>query len=180
MRYRSIAIPIATIAAIWTPAVAAKPVKENRTVETHMENAVMQPFRDINLKRDKIPRRLLEIKADPYNLEYIQGCRTLMTEIVSLRPILGPDVNEVEIHPLEERREASISRIAGGIIGGLIPFRGLVRELSGANAHERNYLAALSAGLARRSFLKGIAVAEGCIPAPPRLRLSLAYDLQGF
>ena len=152
----------------------------NDPMEKHMGNALMQPLRDINLKKDKIPPRLLQIQDDPYNIQDMSGCRAIVTEIVSLRPMLGPDVNEVQLQSDEELREESASRIAGGLIGGLIPFRGVVRELTGANAAERDYLTALTAGFARRSFLKGIAVSQGCLPPPKAFRMVLAYDLQGF
>ncbi len=161
------------------PATASTPYADN-PIETHIGNAMLQPLRDVNLKKDKIPERLLQIESDPYNLDYVDGCRTLVSEIVSLFPILGPDVNEIQLQSDTEMREKSASRIAGGIIGGLIPFRGVVRELTGANAHERDYRTALSAGFARRSFLKGIATAEGCIPPPPAFRMTLAYDFRGF
>ncbi|VAW04275.1 hypothetical protein MNBD_ALPHA04-652 [hydrothermal vent metagenome] len=161
------------------PATASTPYAD-KPMETHIGNAMLQPLRDVNLKKDKIPERLLQIEDDPYNLDYIDGCRALVSEIVSLYPLLGPDVNEVQLQSDAEVREQSASRIAGGIIGGLIPFRGIVRELTGANAHERDYRAALSAGFARRSFLKGIATAEGCIPPPPAFRMTLVYDYRGF
>ena len=122
----------------------------------------MQPAKDVNLHKDKIPVRLQEIRKSPYDLSGIEGCRAITTEISSLRPLLGPDVNEDPKLSKAEKRERKASRLAGGIIGGLIPFRGIVREVTGANASQRRYQAALAAGFARRSFLKGIAIGKGC------------------
>ena len=76
----------------------------NDPMEKHMGNALMQPLRDINLKKDKIPPRLLQIQDDPYNIQDMSGCRAIVTEIVSLRPMLGPDVNEVQLQSDEELR----------------------------------------------------------------------------
>ncbi|WP_321323478.1 hypothetical protein [uncultured Parasphingorhabdus sp.] len=147
------------------PLQAASPNVE-RPMVNHVEDAVTQPARDVNLKKDQIPPRLLKIQKAPYDLTGITGCRTITTEIASLRPILGPDINEKPQISRAEKRERSISRVAGGILGGFIPFRGVVREITGANAAQERYRQALSAGFARRSFLKGMAVSKGCMPPP--------------
>ncbi len=132
----------------------------------HAESAVTQPIKDVNLRKDKIPVRLIEIQKAPYDLTGIEGCNSLSAEIASLRPLLGPDVNEDPDLSRAEKRERSVSRVAGGILGGLIPFRGVVREVTGANAAQRRYREAMAAGFARRSFLKGMAYSEGCELAP--------------
>ena len=53
---------------------------------------------------------------------------------------------------------------AGGktIVNTIIPFRGLVREISGAAPAERRLAAAIDAGFARRGFLRGTALARRC------------------
>jgi hypothetical protein len=54
------------------------------------------------------------------------------------------------------------------VVSSLIPFRGLIRELSGANAQDRAIQAAIQAGLARRGFLKGVGAVRRCgYPASP-------------
>lgn len=138
----------------------------DRPMVGHMEDAVTQPAKDLNLKRDQIPARLLEIENDPYDLAGMTGCRAITTEIVSLRPMLGPDVNEDVQLSRAEKRERGVSRVAGGMLGSFIPFRGILREVTGANAAELRYQQALAAGFARRSFLKGVAVSQGCMPPP--------------
>ena len=69
---------------------------------------------------------------------------------------------------------ASLTTVnAGGTLGGtgtvgrtvvnsLIPFRGLVREISGAAPAERRLNAAIQASFARRGFLRGVATGRGC------------------
>lgn len=140
----------------------AQAPNDDRPMINHMENAVTQPAKDVNLKQDEIPPRLLEIEKAPYDLSGISGCRAINTEIVSLRPMLGPDVNEGYELSRTEKRERSVSRVAGGMLASFIPFRGVVREVTGANAAEQRYREALAAGFARRSFLKGIAHSKGC------------------
>jgi hypothetical protein len=55
--------------------------------------------------------------------------------------------------------------LGGSLLGGLIPFRGVIRQLTGANAEREKMERAIYAGLARRSFLKGYAQGIGCAPA---------------
>lgn len=161
-------------AVICVLALAGQPVRAQapnveRPMVDHVEDAVTQPARDVNLKKDKIPQRLLDIQDAPYDLRGMDRCPAIMAEIRSLRPLLGPDVNEDPHLSRAEKRERGISRVAGGLIGGLIPFRGVVREVTGANAAEQRYRKALSAGFARRSFLKGVAHSKGCRTATAAL-----------
>ena len=53
------------------------------------------------------------------------------------------------------------------MVGSFIPFRGLIREISGANEQERKLQLAIYAGSTRRSFLKGVGYQRGC-PWPAR------------
>jgi hypothetical protein len=149
-------------------------------MERHAENAVMQPVKDVNLRKDAIPEKLISIQNHPYDLENMRGCPALEREIVQLDTILGADINQLQEKSLTEKREAGVSRVAGAMIGGLIPFRGVVRELSGANASKRRFLEAIAAGNARRSFLKGVAVTKGCLTPPQPRTLALTYNFQGF
>ena len=50
----------------------------------------------------------------------------------------------------------------------VIPFRGWVRKLTGAERYSREVAAAIAAGSVRRSYLKGVGQARGCAaPAAP-------------
>jgi hypothetical protein len=132
----------------------------------HMEDAVTQPAKDVNLKKVKIPEQLLEVQKNPYDLTGLDACVAINAEIGILDPLLGPDVNDITEFSRTEKRERGVSRVAGGLLGSLIPFRGVVRELTGANKADRLYFRALSAGNARRSFLKGYGLSRGCTPLP--------------
>lgn len=62
-----------------------------------------------------------------------------------------------------ENRTGKIMEAGGRtIVNALIPFRGLVREVTGAAPAERRLQAAISTGLARRGFLRGMATTKGC------------------
>lgn len=58
--------------------------------------------------------------------------------------------------------------MAKNVVASFIPFRGILRELSGAAGQERDWRAAIYAGSVRRGFLKGLGQQKGCAyPARP-------------
>jgi len=60
-------------------------------------------------------------------------------------------------------------------VNSFIPFRGILREVSGASEHQRRIRAAIQAGLARRGFLKGVGETHGCkYPARSATRANVA------
>jgi hypothetical protein len=60
-----------------------------------------------------------------------------------------------------------------GTTEGLIPFRGWVRKLTGAERHSKEVASAIAAGIVRRAYLKGIGQSHGCeTPAAPQPTLS--------
>ena len=65
--------------------------------------------------------------------------------------------------------------MAQKVVASFIPFRGILRELTGANAHEFNFREAIGAGMMRRAFLKGIGREWDCpYPASPAPRALVA------
>jgi hypothetical protein len=54
--------------------------------------------------------------------------------------------------------------VASGAASDVIPFRGWIRKLSGAEQHDRYVQAAITAGAVRRAYLKGLGEAKGCDP----------------
>ena len=129
------------------------------------EHIVTQPVRDIGLAKDKIPPILEQAIASPYGLRSSQ-CKAVVAELVQLNLALGRDFDS----PVVKGDKASQIASAGGeaLVGMLIPFRGLVREVTGAASAERRKIAAINAGIARRGYLRGIAKLRGCkVPPPP-------------
>ena len=122
-------------------------------------DAVTQPLTDLNLRSDDIPVELLMIEDAPYSLDGLGDCATLRREIGKLDDVLGPDADA------PQQKSGMVSkalRSGGSFLGGFIPFRGAVRELSGANAARRRMDRAVYTGVARRGFLKGYAQAQQC------------------
>lgn len=116
------------------------------------------PLSDLNLAKDEIPEVLVEAASAPYSTDGLARCRALIGEVTRLDAILGPDLDVAT----EEERNVSAGKVAQSIVGGLIPFRGLVREVTGAADRKRQFEQAILAGFARRAFLKGIGQQRGC------------------
>lgn len=126
-------------------------------------NSVTEPF-----DGKEAPPKLLEIQGDPYSLAGLGKCAAIIREVEELNAVLGPDVNEQVDKDRAKKREETAGRVAGTVAGGIIPFRGLIGEVTGANAERRRYAAAVYAGTVRRGFLKGVGLERGCkAPARP-------------
>ena len=138
-----------------------KPVTERPTT---MKDAATTPLSDLNLKKDQIPALLLGAQQRPYELTGLRTCPQIAAAVGELDAVLGADSDL----PGEARDRLSAGRVAQAAVGAFIPFRGLIREISGANESERKMQSAIMAGLARRGFLKGYGQARGCrYPARP-------------
>jgi hypothetical protein len=116
------------------------------------------PVTDLNITKKHIPLVLVAAEQHPYTLSGIGSCQRLTSAIHELNAVLGDDFDL----PHGGGKRTSPGRVAQSVVGSFIPFRGVIREVSGANAHDREMQAAILAGVARRSFLKGIGQAKGC------------------
>lgn len=132
-----------------------------------VEDVVTKPLSDVNLKRRETPPALLAIRDNPYAADNLTGCAAISAEVEKLNAALGPDFDEVEVDEAARKRKEDVANAAGGLVSSLIPFRSLIREISGAGRADRDYREALYAGVVRRGYLKGLGQARNC-PAPAR------------
>ena len=120
-----------------------------------------QPARDLGMAKREIPPVLEAALADPYGLKGLKTCAQLGAAVRSLNEVLGPDYA-----PGGEYRENRAGKLAaaGGktVINSIIPFRSLVREITGAAPADRHMNAVADAGLARRGFLRGVQYKQRC------------------
>lgn len=152
------------------------PQKIQTTSEANKDGitgAAQAPLRDMNLVRTKIPPVLLEAMADPYARPPGKkiSCDTLIMLVAPLDLALGEDVDR---RPPEENEDLLDrgKRMAGSAAFGamasaaqdLIPMRGWVRKLSGAEKHDTLVQHAVASGAIRRAYLKGLGEARGCNP----------------
>lgn len=137
-------------------------------------NAATAPLNDLNLVKDKIPAVLLEAQAAPYKTPADASCAGLLAALRPLDEALGPDIDAPR-----DRNEQGLAEKGGEALGdaaldalkrtaeGVLPFRGWLRKLSGAERYSKEVAAAVIAGRSRRSFLKGMGAAQACPPPPP-------------
>lgn len=131
------------------------------TATQEAEKIVTDPLADTNIRRREIPEPLARISAQPYSLDGIKTCSQIGAAVTELDGVLGPDVDAPPPSDDKTRDAVAVTR---EVVGSLVPFRGLVREISGANKAEQAYEGAVYAGLARRAYLKGVGTARGCKP----------------
>jgi hypothetical protein len=123
-----------------------------------------QPVRDVGIDKKAIPPVLVAAGANAYGVDGLTSCAKIGAAIADLTAVLGPDFGTGE-HSAENRAEKIAEAGGKTVVNTVIPFRGLVREISGAAPAERRMNAALDAGYARRGFLRGLYLQRSCKPA---------------
>ncbi len=136
-----------------------------------LAEAAVSPLSDLNLVRAKIPEVLLTARQAPYARP--ADCAVLTEQLQGLNAVLGQDLDSPRA-PGEEDwfgkagdafGDAAVSGLRSAT-EGLLPFRGWIRKLSGAERYNREVTAAIAAGLARRAYLRGLGQGMRCeIPA---------------
>jgi hypothetical protein len=139
----------------------------------NLQGAMSSPLRDVNVLQTKIPQILRLAIADPYARPRPTTCATITAELLPLNGALGADYDDAPIDEddlIDRGRETALGAMAGAA-SGIIPFRGWVRQLSGAERHDKLVGAAITAGAVRRAYLKGLGESRGCsAPATPAAR----------
>jgi len=135
--------------------------------------AAMTPLEDVNLIRDEIPEPFKAIR-NPYKVDTERTCEDIAAEVTILDAELGrdwdippPDKKGLSERAADGASTAFLDTVASSA-GGLIPFRGVVRTVSGANSHATKVRKAYERASHRRTFLKAIGLMKACAyPAAP-------------
>ncbi|TMH75173.1 MAG: hypothetical protein E6H51_08410 [Betaproteobacteria bacterium] len=134
-----------------------------------MSDAATTPLSDLNLVHASIPAVLVDAQKRPYVAPADHSCPALAAEVRALDEVLGPDLDapaSASNPGLIERGSTAVGDAAVGAVRGaaqgVVPFRGWVRKLTGAERYSKEVAAAIAAGTVRRAFLKGVAVTRGC------------------
>jgi hypothetical protein len=143
-----------------------------------VSQAVTSPLSDLNLVHAPIPPVLRTAAKSPYAVPADSTCDMLGEEVRALDEVLGSDLDTPSspTNPgLVERGAKEVGNAAVGALKstaeGLVPFRGWVRKLTGAERYSKDVAAAIAAGTVRRAYLKGQGEARGCAaPAAPTRR----------
>lgn len=135
-------------------------------------DALRAPLRDFNLSKRPIPRALSQINY-VYEINGPVHCQNLIAEINQLNAVLGnsADVSAAQSSRPELIAEAASNAATNAIedaATGWIPYRSVIRRITGAHEYERTLHKAYEKGRLRRAYLKGIGGAFGCAyPARP-------------
>ncbi|MFC3069736.1 hypothetical protein [Phenylobacterium soli] len=149
---------------------ATNPDRVQTTGQAERENlkgAMGAPLRDLNVLRTKIPPVLLEAMADPYyRPPGALSCGDVVSMMEPLNNALGADLDtpSKDEDDLVDKGRGTVLGAVAGATSGVIPFRGWVRKLTGAEKHDSYVQAAITAGAVRRGYLKGLGESRGCPP----------------
>ena len=130
-------------------------------IEHKAGDILSQPARDVGISKLKIPPVLVKARDAPYDLTGLNTCEQLADAVAELSTVLGPDFIAGEAW--RENRAGKLVEAGGrAVVNSLIPYRGLVREVTGAAPQQRRLDDAVSAGFARRGFLRGLHEGRRC------------------
>lgn len=157
-RSRIILIFLSTLALAGTA--HTQPPAEDDSATRRAGRVASEPARDVGLVRTRIPPALERARDNPYTLAGTRTCGEIAIAVDELSEALGPDFDQPR---RRGNRNAELAEAGGrAVINSFIPFRGVVRELSGSAEADRRMQAAVDAGIARRGFLRGIQQTRGC------------------
>jgi hypothetical protein len=172
--------PAPDVAESVPPAVASGPAQTHGVSQERVTGAATAPLNDLNLIRSKIPEVLVAASKSPYAVPATRSCEALLAEVGELDAALGADLDTPPSADKPSLLERGGDMAGDAAIGALrrtteslIPFRGWVRKLTGAERHSKAVAAAITAGGIRRAYLKGLGQSLQCpppaapLPPPP-------------
>ena len=142
--------------AVAVPLAAQTAVSEEKVTAG---DVVTKPLSDFNIKKDEVPDILVAARNKPYDVTGLKKCPAIAAEVAKLDAVLGDDI---DVARDDGNSTIKMGNIAKSLVGSLIPFGGVIREISGANAQQRKWNEAIYAGSVRRAFLKGVGEQRGC------------------
>jgi hypothetical protein len=103
----------------------------------------------LGLTGAKVPDELKKIAADPYAAP--GDCDHINREVADLDRILGPDRDSNE-----PPKSSTMGTAVAPLVRSFIPYRNVVRLVTGANRKDDELTQAAMVGWERRGFLKGL------------------------
>jgi len=166
LRAASLTAALGALVLVPAPANAQELVTDKKVT---VGDVMLTPLNDLNLSKDPIPPVLIRAHASPYDDLELTDCVQIEQEIGNLDAVLGEDFDTAK----RPARGQSPEGMAQSVLASFIPFRSVIRHFSGANRHASDFREAITTGLARRAYLKGLGQGMGCAypsrPAPPGL-----------
>jgi hypothetical protein len=138
-------------------------------------DAITAPLRTLNLIKPDVVAALRSAAEAPYAAPQPVTCDAIGAEVLALNTALGADLDAIASNTstsLADRGSEAANKAAFGALrnaaDGLVPYGGLVRQLTGANRAAKEAADARAAGAIRRAYLKGFGQSMKCeAPAAP-------------
>lgn len=162
LRTLAVAATLTTVAAMAQVPPSDPPQSDLDKIGDTMENIGTKPLKDFNLIKPDIDEGLERIMAAPYSLAGIRTCSHYKAAIGRLTYVLGPDVDSPEFQKKAKTPAEQALSLGESAAGSIIPFSGVIRRLTGAEAKQNYAKAVIYAGSVRRAYLKGNARQKGC------------------
>jgi len=144
---------------------ATSPLHAQRIDGKDAVDVARTPLEDVGLSKEEVAQVLLDAAKAPYISDGLTTCNDIVRQVARIDMVLGADYDIAG----EEKTGMNAKKVAKGVVGSIIPFRSLVREISGAAGDRRKAQAAVRAGMVRRGYLKGLGLGRGCdYPARPK------------
>lgn len=152
---------------------------------TSVFNAATGPLTDLNIRRTEIPELLKKLVNNPYARPKLMQCSVIKEELAQIDALIGPDLysgviepqyvadtsppDEITLPEMPEMPDTETLVSNGEAMLGdrilafirtqtdIMPFRNVIRFISGADRHEELVKKATQAGYLRRAYLTGLA-----------------------
>lgn len=168
-------LPFLLVACASKPAANASSTEAAVPTGNQVGEAITSPLRTLNLVKPDVAAPLRTAAEAPYATPQPLVCETIQTEVLALNTVLGPDLDAIASNAstsLVDRGSEAANKAAVNALrnaaDGLIPYGGVVRQLTGANRAAKEAADARTAGIIRRAYLKGLGQAMKCeVPAAP-------------
>ena len=164
--------------------VTSKPLTEKKEVSftdagKASFSAALSPLEDLGLRKRDIPEILSRLAKNPYYPPPKPfRCDDVKQEMAQLDYLLGDEPHAQPQAALSDNEEyvmAGAEMVQDTVVGmvksqvNIIPFKSIVRRITGANKHEKLVAKAMQGGVLRRAYLRGLSAAEfgdSCLPGP--------------
>lgn len=132
-------------------------------------DVAVMPLQDLNVVKVEVPEVLRRAEKGTFAAPVDASCAALLADIAALDTVLGLNGDaddEDDDSNLLKRGKDEVEKAAVKALKttaeDVVPFRKWVRKLTGAERRSKDLADAVAAGYARRSFLKGYAMAKDC------------------
>lgn len=144
----------------------------NSKVNNAAKEIITQPFRDLGFMKKEIPPPLAQI-TDPYATPEGMDCAWISYQISQLDIVLPHEAvrapsfddrsdREKSADAMSKATDSAVNEAVRGAATSIVPVRGIVRKLSGAEKADSEYNAAIERGKIRRGYLRGLSFAKNC------------------